>query len=62
MEITVRYLRSGREKELADIFEKGIHDYQNPRYASDYNYPQEWLEEAGEIDDWILTHEEWLWK
>lgn len=62
MEITARYLRVSGDNELADIFEKGIHDYQNPKYAPDCDYPEEWLEEADEIDDWISKHEDDLWK
>lgn len=62
MEITVRYLRVSGDNELADIFEKGIHDYQNPKYVPDCDYPEEWLEEADEIDDWISKHEDDLWK
>ncbi|MBS6955349.1 MAG: hypothetical protein KH230_19210 [Enterocloster asparagiformis] len=62
MKITAQYLRAGGDNELADIFEKGIHDYQNPKYAKNYDYPEEWLEEADEIDQWISAHEDWLWK
>lgn len=62
IEITARYLRVNGDNELADIFEKGIHDYQNPKYVPDCDYPKEWLEEADEIDDWISKHEDDLWK
>lgn len=62
MEMTVSYLRTDGKQELADIFEKGIHDYQNPEYAKNYDYPEEWLEGAAEIDDWIAEHEDYLWK
>lgn len=62
MRITVEYLRETGEEELADIFEKGIHDYQNPQYAQNYDYPEEWLEEASGIDDWIWQHQDDLQK
>lgn len=62
MKTVVRYLRMSGDNELADIFEKGIHDYQNPQYAKKCDYPEEWLEEAEEIDLWISEHEDWLWK
>lgn len=62
MKTTIQYLRIGGDNELADIFEMGMHDYQNPQYAKNYDYPEEWLEEADEIDEWISEHEDWLWK
>ena len=62
MKTVVQYLRMSGDNELADIFEKGIHDYQNPQYVKKYDYPEEWLEEAEEIDLWISEHEDWLWK
>ncbi len=39
---------------------KGIHDYQNPRYAEDFEYPEEWITESEEIDAWIKEHDDWL--
>lgn len=62
MKTTIQYLRMRGDNKLADIFEKGIHDYQNPKYSPNYDYPEEWLEEADEIDKWISKHEDWLWK
>lgn len=62
MKITAQYLRVSGNKELADIFEQGIHDYQSPEYANNYEYPKEWLEEADKIDEWISEHEDSLWK
>lgn len=60
--VTTKYLAKTGQTELADIFAKGIHDYQNPKYAKDYNYPAEWIKEADLIDSWIFKHEEWLLK
>lgn len=62
MKATTQYLRISGDNELANIFEKGMHDYQNPKYAKNCDYPEEWLEEADEIDEWISKHEDWLWK
>lgn len=59
---TLQYLKLNNENELAAIFEKGIHDYQNPKYAENYNYPEEWIKESEQIDEWISVHEDWLWK
>ncbi len=62
--ITLEYLNHTGLTELAEIFAKGIHDYQNPIYAENFDYPDEWIEESDEIDCWISDHEEWLtdWK
>ncbi len=62
IESTLQYLKSSGDDELASIFAKGIHDYQNSVYAENYNYPETWLEESVEIDEWIWEHEDWLWK
>uniref|UniRef100_UPI00405719BF hypothetical protein n=1 Tax=Agathobacter sp. TaxID=2021311 RepID=UPI00405719BF len=62
MESTIQYLKESGDDELASVFAKGIHDYQNPKYAKNYDYPKEWLEEAKEIDEWISEQEDWLWK
>ena len=42
------------------MIEKGIHDYQNPQYAEDFEYPEEWITESEEIDAWITEHDGWL--
>ncbi len=57
----VLYLKEHKETELANIIEKGIHDYQNPIYEN-CDYPDEWLEEAEEIDNWIQNNRDWLLK
>lgn len=56
------YVRKQGDRELADVLEKGLHDYQDPRYAKGWDYPKEWLEEAAEIDDWIEAHRDDLWE
>ncbi len=56
----VDYLIQSGETELAAVIEKGIHDYQNPQYTEDFEYPEEWITESEEIDVWIKEHDDWL--
>ena len=58
------YLEAQGEKEMADIFSIGIHDYTAPEYGQNFGYPQKWLEEAENIDNWIYDNEEYIynWK
>lgn len=60
LQITSAYLTNDGQIELAEVFSRGIHDYQNPVYAENFDYPSEWMDEADEIDHWISTHEHWL--
>lgn len=61
---TADYLNRIGEKDFGAIFRKGIHDYQNPQYSENCDYPNEWIEEADTIDQWIMRSESWLsaWK
>lgn len=61
---TADYLSHIGENEFSTIFRKGIHDYQNQKYSDNYDYPNEWIEEADTIDQWIMRNENWLsnWK
>ena len=54
--ITLTYLSDNGYHNLKEIFAKGIHDYQNEKYRDNYDYPEEWLDESEEIDDWIDEH------
>lgn len=56
----VSYLKAQEDNELACMLEKGIHDYQNPIYFENFNYPDEWITESEQIDDWISDHTDWL--
>lgn len=56
----VLYLKAQEDNELACMLEKGIHDYQNPIYFGNFNYPDEWITESEQIDDWISNHTAWL--
>ena len=55
------FLRTNGEMEMADVYAHGIHDYANERYQK-YDYPEEWLDEAEEIDEWIKANEEYIYK
>lgn len=46
LNMTLEFLKQEKEDELESMFAYGIHDYQNPRYAEDFEYPEEWMEEA----------------
>ena len=61
IELTIQFLTERGDRELASIFRYGAHDYQNPKYAGNWKYPEEWIEEAREIDQWITEHETWLY-
>lgn len=58
-EKVLSFLRANSEKEMADVYAYGIHDYANERYQK-YDYPEEWLDEAEEIDEWIKDNEEYI--
>ena len=64
LERAADYLKAQNEKEMADIFSLGIHDYAAPEYEENCGYPQEWLDEAENIDKWIYDNEEYIynWK
>ena len=40
------------------MLQKGNHDYQDPQYQADFDYPEEWITESEEIDRWIVVHEQ----
>ncbi len=61
IELTIHFLEQTGDDELASIFRYGAHDYQNPKYNENWNYPDEWIDEANKIDDWITNHESWLY-
>lgn len=57
IELTIQFLEQRGDAEFASIFRYGAHDYQNPKYDGNWNYPEEWIEESEEIDQWITDHE-----
>lgn len=54
------YLENKGYGEIAGYMLMGIHDYKNPEYIEDCNYPDEWMEEAEKIDRWIFKNEEYI--
>ena len=58
----VAYLYDTGESEIAEMMEKGIHDYHNPKYTDMCDYPEEWVDDCFEIDEWILKNKERLHK
>lgn len=57
---TAEYLDNKGYDKIAEYILKGIHDYKNPEYAEDCNYPSEWLAEADKTDSWILKNERYI--
>ena len=61
LQTTLDYLKQ-LDVQMETFFQLGIHDYQNPQYSENYNYPDEWIIESEKIDDWIFQHEKYIWK
>lgn len=57
IESTIQFLELEGDAELASKLRYGAHDYQNSKYDGNWNYPEEWIEESEEIDQWITDHE-----
>ena len=57
LKITADFLKKYADKEMSDIFESGIHEYNNPEYKKSSDYPQEWIDESEKIDFWIEKRE-----
>lgn len=55
-------LRDNNEEEMSSIYTCGIHDYANEKYRENYDYPEEWLDEADKIDEWIRDNEVHIYK
>lgn len=58
---TLQFLEKSGETELASIFRLGAHDYKNPIYSDNFDYPEDWITEADTIDEWIKNHEKKLY-
>ena len=39
------------------MYALGNHNYSDEEYQTDFNYPQEWLDESEMIDKWIFDNE-----
>lgn len=57
---TLDFLRATGYRALAAALASGIHDYQSPQYAENYDYPQEWLDGSEQLDGWITAQENTL--
>lgn len=62
LKITADFLKKYADKEMSDIFESGIHEYNNPKYAKVSDYPQEWIDESEKIDFWIENREKEIFR
>lgn len=62
LKITREYLKKTGDSELEEILAYGIHDYQDPKYAENFDYPESWIQESDKIDDWIWEHQKWLYQ
>lgn len=54
-------LHAKNEREMALIYQYGIHDYSNEKYQENYDYPEEWINESDKIDKWISNHEKHIY-
>lgn len=61
-ERVLSYLRDNNEEEMSSIYAFGIHDYSNEKFRENYDYPEEWLDEADKIDEWIRDNEVHIYK
>ena len=61
-ERVMSFLITNGEKEMADIYACGIHDYANEKYQKNYDYPEEWFDETERIDEWISDNEGYIYK
>lgn len=58
----VDHLKQNGDTELANIMESGIHDYQDPIYLNDLEYPEDWISGTEVIDKWIGEHRDSLFQ
>lgn len=61
-ERVISLLKTNGEKEMADIYACGIHDYANERYQTDHDYPGEWFDETEKVDEWISDNDEYIYQ
>lgn len=55
---TIKYLRQfAPDEEISKMYILGNHNYSDEKYQTDFNYPQEWLDESELIDKWIFDNE-----
>ncbi len=61
-ERVISFLKTNGEKEMADIYACGIHDYANEKYQQNFDYPEEWFDETERVDKWISDYEKYIFK
>lgn len=55
---TIKYLHQfAPDEEVSKIYALSNHNYSDEEYQTDFNYPQEWLDESEVIDKWIFDNE-----
>lgn len=55
---TIKYLyQFAPDDEISKMYALGNHNYSDEEYQTDFNYPQEWLDESEMIDKWIFDNE-----
>ena len=62
IERVISFLKTNGEKEMADIYACGIHDYANEKYQQNFDYPEEWFDETERVDKWISDYEKYIFK
>ena len=60
IEIALQYLKESGAEEMAEVLALGMHDYQNPKYAENFDYPEEWIEKSEKIDSWISDNQKYI--
>ena len=55
----IQYLQeNASNSELCKMYALGNHDYDNEKYQDGVDYPEEWMDEAEIIDEWICNNED----
>lgn len=58
IDTTIQYIIQNKlDEELCNMYILGNHDYGNGKYQDNYDYPQEWIDESEQIDQWITENE-----
>ena len=56
LEATAKYFYDHGNNELAKFISDNIHDYSNPKYQENFDYPNEWINESEKFDKWLSDH------
>ena len=55
---TADYLAKEDWQELYKKYKCGMHDYEDPQYAENFDYPEEWISDTYPIDAWIWDNQD----